>query len=1226
MQQTSRWRQILTSFGVAVAVFVFAYVGLLLTRQSQRIAAIWIPNAVVLSVLLRQPRPRWATILIAAWFGNLAANLVGGDRLLVAVLLSSCNAVETLCSAVLLGLVGVPQQVSLSRWSGLWRFLIVCGVVTPALSALLAASLLSLIGSAAFVPVFLRWYAADALGMLTLVPLLATLTLGDLRSLFGIPRVLESVAILVVVALAAGVGFGLTQFKLIWLIFPAVLLATFRMGMAGATVSALLSTSIGFALALQGKSFSTSGISWDLPTNIEFLQLILASLVTTVLPVGAVLRDLRDSEQRNQIQAESLRMANRINQRIFEVSPVGMLIFAKSGEFLRANESAARIIGLSVEQLLRLNFRKLPSWQRSGLLEAADRALQSGQPQQGETSTIATSGREVCLEYTFKAFVENGAPRLLLLIVDNTERLRTQAEMAQTRRELQTVLDTIDALVGFWGTDLRCRFANRCYKDWLGWDPSAMKGKHLRELLGEKWFAEAQPRFDAVLKGELVRVQMVLPSSVRNREVLVSYVPELVDGAVTGFFTLAVDITALKEAERGAQAASLAKSEFLANMSHEIRTPLNSVIGYSTLILDTALSPQQLEYVSAIRTAADALLSQINSILDLSKIEAGKLELELLPCDLRTAVEESIEILAEAAKRKGLGLTYLFGPDCPQQCRTDPGRLRQILINLVGNAVKFTEAGDVIVRVSRTETARVPQVLFEVEDTGPGIPDADIPKLFRPFSQADASMSRRHGGTGLGLFLCQRICESLGGTIGVRRGRECGTIFSFTLPLLEEPPSVSASFEVPHFTLGKLVVVVLDHKPTREQLSQMFASVGVKALCCANVAEVQTELTLLSARDHDQPGLILLGSVLPEVRAASLLEELRRTPQLASLPAVQIVSGVEMSEASQSPTEAFVDRLKRPIRFERLLRIVKEQLGSTKDNGRRRKRRRRQSSDLPLSLLAVDVPPPRLLLAEDNPANQRLATLMLQRIGCRVDVASSGREALSMASRFPYDLVMMDCQMPELDGLQTTKEIRKLPPERAEVPVVAVTANAFRSDRERCLAAGMNDFLTKPISLESLLQVLRRWLPAHFAPQESPSYSSEGSAEALLNIPQGEIAEELTSIKARMAELHSIFDESMLKQSRALARRDWEERLVEATAALTAREWTVLERTLHRLAGSALELGAKHLTKRCRDLESACRSKDEAAVKRRLPELNTLFRGLLIALERAGISMSDDGG
>lgn len=193
--------------------------------------------------------------------------------------------------------------------------------------------------------------------------------------------------------------------------------------------------------------------------------------------------------------------------------------------------------------------------------------------------------------------------------------------------------------------------------------------------------------------------------------------------------------------------------------------------------------------------------------------------------------------------------------------------------------------------------------------------------------------------------------------------------FFLTLPLLEESNSVSTSFEVPHFTLGKLVVVVLDHKPTREQLSQLLATIGVKALCCATVAEVETELTLLSARGHEQPGLILLGSVLPELRAASLLEELRRTPQLASLPAVQIVSGVELSEASQSPTEAFVDRLKRPIRFEKLLRIVKEQLGSTKDNGRRRKRRRRQSSDLPLSLLAVDLPPPRLLLAEDNPAN-----------------------------------------------------------------------------------------------------------------------------------------------------------------------------------------------------------------------------------------------------------------
>ena len=1220
----SLWGQIRVPLGVALAIFVSAYFGIHPTRHSQRVAAIWIPNAVVLSVLLRQPQSRWPVIVIAAWFGNLAANLVAGDRLLVSALFSICNGLETLCSIGLLSLLGVPQKRSLSRWSGLWRFLIVCGVVSPALSALLAASLLTPVFHSSFLSLMLNWYAADALGLLTLVPLLSTLTTGDLRSLLGLRRLLESIAILAVVALAAAVAFSYTEYKLVWLLFPAVLLATFRLGLAGATLSALLISAIGYTLTINGTSLHASTPPWDLRTNIDFLQLILASLVITVLPVGAILRDLRDSEQLNQLQAESLQLAHRLNQRIFEESPAGILIFSASGEFLSVNESAARIVGMSVEQMLKLNFRQLPSWQNCGLLAAAERALQSGQAEQGETCAITTSGRKVSIGYTFKSFVENDAPRLLLIIVDNSERMSAQAAIAQTRRELQTVLDTIDGMVGFWGPDLRCRFANRCYKEWLGWEPQEMKGKHLRELMGEKWFAEAKSRFDAVLRGESLRVQTVLPSSVRNREVLVSYVPELVNGVVTGFFSLAVDVTALKDAERGAQAASLAKTEFLANMSHEIRTPLNSVIGYSTLMLDTALSPQQLEYVSAVRTAADALLAQINSILDLSKIEAGKLELEMIPCDLRLAVEDSLDILAEAARKKGLGLTYLFPLDCPRQCVSDPGRLRQVLINLVGNAVKFTQAGDVIVRVSRIEAGQAAQIQIEVEDTGPGIPDEVIPKLFLPFSQADASMSRRHGGTGLGLFLCKRICESLGGSIGVKRGREQGTVFYFTLPLAEKSQSASTNADILSRLLNKSALIVHAHRPTREQLVQMLEVLGMEALDFADVTEAKSGLDALRAQGQEPPTLIFLGSTLPDVRASSLLEDLRSTPVLASVPSVQIVSGVEPSESRLGPTQPFTDRLKRPIHFDKLMVIVKELLGNLSSGTKKRKRRRRHSSDQPLSTRSPSILPPRLLLAEDNPANQRLATLMLQRVGCRVDVASNGREALSMASRFPYDLVMMDCQMPDLDGLQTTQEIRKLPPERARVPVVALTANAFRSDRERCLAAGMNDFLSKPITLESLMQVLRRWLPAHFTRPENASFSSEGSSEAILIVPQAEIIEEVSHIKARMEDLKSIFDESMLVQSRAMARKDWEERLSDATTALAAAEWSTLGKVIHRLAGSALELGAKHLTKRCRSMEAACQAQDAAEAKRRLPELIAFYRGLLIALEASGISMTEE--
>ncbi len=1206
--------------GFAFVVFAVCVGGISLTRQSGRLASIWLANAVQLAMLLHRPKTAPHVLLSTGFLANLAANLSVGDKLSVALLLSLSNTLEVALSRLLLQALGVFHPKRLIGWHGLKRFVPICGLITPAVTATVAALGSHILQRTPIAALWFSWYAANALGLLILVPILSATTLDDLRRLVKWPQLVETLGIVCVVALTAIAAFYLDRFKLLWLVFPSTLLATIRLGLPGANLSTLVTSIVGLALVLSGKTLNLGGPE-NLRGDIAFLQLLLAGQVLTLLPVGSILQALRDTEEINREVTESLVTANRLNQRIFDVSPAGILIYDAEGNFLRVNEAASRIVGLSESELLALNFRKLPSWQKSGLLAAANTALSTEQPVRGEVHTIATSGKELFVEYVFKTFRENKQTRLLAIIIDTAERTKAQAERWQTQRDLQMILDNLDGLVVSWDKNLRCRFANKQSEHWLGKSPEWMKGRPMAEILGAEWVALARPRIDAVLRGESSRTQVNIPTPTGQLEALVSFVPDLVPqtSQVNGFFALGIDVTQLKDAERGAQAASLAKTEFLANMSHEIRTPLNSVIGYSTLLLDTPLSVAQSEYVSAIRTAGDALLAQINAILDLSKIEAGKLELEVIPCQLRPAIEESIEILAETARKKGLSLTYLLASDCPAQWLCDPGRLRQVLINLIGNAVKFTETGDVIVRVSRTATATQPLLLFEVEDTGPGIRNEDLPKLFQPFSQADASMSRRHGGSGLGLFLCRRIIESLGGTIGVRSIKDGGTVFSFTLPLTDEVQVDSEAGSLLTRNLGKQVVLIEPHAPTQQQLAQMFAALGMATVCFVDSQQaVQALAERQKAQSRDYPPvLVVIDHSAGNGQVFAAAETIRALPQLAGVPVILIRSPLdEPSPALPAGTVGF-ESLRRPLRFHRLMRAVRELLGSSVTDSGKRRRKRPPSAEISLAQL-----PARLLLAEDNPANQRLAVLMLQKLGCRVDVAANGREAVSMVSRFPYDLIMMDCQMPELDGLRATEEIRRMQPPVSQTPIVALTANAFRSDQESCLAVGMNDFLSKPLTLDQLLPVLRRWLPKHFATTASSSRHDISVIEQV-SIPYKDISEEVQSIKARMEELRSLLDEITVKQSRALAYEEWEARMVDTEHAIAAGQLDLVGKHAHRLAGSALELGANRLAQRCRTIETASKKNDTSAVEHLYSELTTYYRGLLVALAAAGLPLNE---
>jgi len=791
----------------------------------------------------------------------------------------------------------------------------------------------------------------------------------------------------------------------------------------------------------------------------------------SVVAASTIARDIRERQEADKVRFQLAAIVDSSDDAILSKSLEGVI--------LSWNRAAEKLFGYTAEEMVGRHISTLVPPDRPWEVDDILARLRAGEAvDHFVTVRVRKDGAAVPVSLTISPVLDRSGSVVAASTIARDIRERQEAD--KVRFQLAAIVDSSDdAILGksLEGVILNW---NRAAEKLFGYTAEEMVGRHISSLVPPDRQSEVEDILARVRAGEAVDHFETVRVRKDGAAVPVSLtISPVLDrsGSVAAASTIARDIrernrlqAELEAARDQAMEVSRLKSDFLATMSHEIRTPMNGVIGMTGLLLDGELDPEQREYAETIRSSGEALLSIINDILDFSKIEAGKLDLELIDFDLRSVIEEVAVLLAEQAQSKGLELLTFVRPEAHTRVRGDPGRFRQILTNLVGNAVKFTAEGEIVIRASvANESGDDVLVRVVVTDTGMGIAPTALALLFEPFSQADASTTRIHGGTGLGLAICKQLIERMGGEITVDSKVGEGTTFTFTLRLGKQTDAADVMPAIARADLsGQRVLIVDDNATNRTILTHQVSSWGMPNRAAAGGAEALDLLRAAASRGEDYD-VVLLDMDMPDMDGLQVAHALRDDPSLARIPIVMFTSAAIRGSGALAREAGIAAVLTKPVRQSHLLDAIATVMGGPVDRGTPLVSHDTLAESKARSL-------PRLLVAEDNPVNQMVTTLMLAKLGYRSDMVANGAEAVEATSRIRYGAVLMDCQMPEMDGYEASTEIRRRERDGEHVPIIAMTAAAMVGDRERCLAAGMDDYVPKPVKAEELGQVLARWV------------------------------------------------------------------------------------------------------------------------------------------------------